>query len=73
VDALDAAGGTDIFQMAPGRVKLTTGTDARPLSERPSTPSIETIEKIDSTIAGRGIYCLHQLKTGVHDERRDCS
>ena len=27
-DVLDPAGGTDIFQMAPGRVKLTTGTDA---------------------------------------------
>jgi hypothetical protein len=27
-DALDAAGGTDIFQFAPGRVTLTTGTDA---------------------------------------------
>ena len=25
---LDAAGGTDIFQMPSGRVKLTTGTDA---------------------------------------------
>lgn len=27
-DVLDAAGGTDIFQMAPGRVKLTAGADA---------------------------------------------
>lgn len=27
-DVLDAAGGTDIFQMATGRVKLTGGTDA---------------------------------------------
>jgi hypothetical protein len=27
-DVLDAAGGTDIFQMPPGRVKLTTGADA---------------------------------------------
>jgi hypothetical protein len=27
-DVLDAAGGTDIFQMPPGRVKFTTGTDA---------------------------------------------
>jgi uncharacterized protein DUF6151 len=27
-DALDAAGGTDIFQMPPGRVTLTAGTDA---------------------------------------------
>jgi hypothetical protein len=27
-DVLDAAGGTDIFQMAPGRVTLTAGTDA---------------------------------------------
>jgi hypothetical protein len=27
-DVLDAAGGTDIFQMAPGRVTLTEGTDA---------------------------------------------
>ena len=27
-DALDAAGGTDIFQMPPARVKLTAGTDA---------------------------------------------
>jgi hypothetical protein len=27
-DVLDAAGGTDIFQMAAGRVKLTVGTDA---------------------------------------------
>jgi Family of unknown function (DUF6151) len=27
-DVLDAAGGTDIFQMAPGRVKLTIGADA---------------------------------------------
>ncbi|HEX8793967.1 MAG TPA: DUF6151 family protein [Polyangiaceae bacterium] len=27
-DVLDAAGGTDIFQMAPARVKLTEGTDA---------------------------------------------
>src|SRR5215831_1708709 len=27
-DVLDAAGGTDIFQMPPGRVKLTAGTDA---------------------------------------------
>jgi hypothetical protein len=27
-DVLDAAGGTDIFQMAPARVKLTAGTDA---------------------------------------------
>ncbi len=27
-DLLDAAGGTDIFQMPPGRVKFTTGTDA---------------------------------------------
>ena len=27
-DVLDAAGGTDIFQMAAGRVKLTAGTDA---------------------------------------------
>jgi hypothetical protein len=27
-DALDAAGGTDIFQMAAGRVTLTAGTDA---------------------------------------------
>jgi hypothetical protein len=27
-DVLDSAGGTDIFQMAPGRVKLTSGTDA---------------------------------------------
>jgi Family of unknown function (DUF6151) len=26
-DVLDSAGGTDIFQMAPGRVKLTAGTD----------------------------------------------
>jgi len=28
LDVLDSAGGTDIFQMPPGRVKLTTGTDA---------------------------------------------
>jgi hypothetical protein len=28
VDVLDAAGGTDIFQMPPGRMKLTAGTDA---------------------------------------------
>jgi hypothetical protein len=28
VDVLDCAGGTDIFQMPPGRVKLTAGTDA---------------------------------------------
>jgi hypothetical protein len=27
-DALDAASGTDIFQMAPGRIKLTSGADA---------------------------------------------
>jgi Family of unknown function (DUF6151) len=27
-DVLDAAGGTDIFQMPPGRVNLTAGTDA---------------------------------------------
>jgi hypothetical protein len=27
-DVLDAAGGTDIFHMPPGRVKLTVGTDA---------------------------------------------
>jgi Family of unknown function (DUF6151) len=27
-DVLDRAGGTDIFQMPPGRVKLTAGTDA---------------------------------------------
>lgn len=27
-DLLDPAGGTDIFQMPPGRVKLTAGTDA---------------------------------------------
>lgn len=27
-DVLDAAGGTDIFQMAPGRLTLTAGTDA---------------------------------------------
>jgi hypothetical protein len=27
-DVLDPAGGTDIFQMPPGRVKFTTGTDA---------------------------------------------
>jgi Family of unknown function (DUF6151) len=27
-DVLDAAGGTDIFQMAPARVKLTAGTEA---------------------------------------------
>ena len=27
-DALDAAGGTDIFQMPPGRVELTAGADA---------------------------------------------
>lgn len=27
-DVLDAAGGTDIFQMAAGRVRLTAGTDA---------------------------------------------
>jgi hypothetical protein len=27
-DVLDAAGGTDIFQMPPGRVKLAAGTDA---------------------------------------------
>jgi uncharacterized protein DUF6151 len=27
-DVLDAAGGTDIFQMPPARVKLTAGTDA---------------------------------------------
>jgi hypothetical protein len=27
-DVLDAAGGTDIFQMAPGRLKLTAGVDA---------------------------------------------
>ena len=27
-DVLDAAGGTDIFQMPPWRVRLTTGTDA---------------------------------------------
>jgi hypothetical protein len=27
-DVLDAAGGTDIFQMPPGRAKLTAGTDA---------------------------------------------
>ena len=27
-DVLDAAGGTDIFQMPPGRVTLTAGTDA---------------------------------------------
>ena len=27
-DGLDPAGGTDIFQMAPGRVKLAAGTDA---------------------------------------------
>jgi hypothetical protein len=27
-DVLDPAGGTDIFQMPPGRVKLTEGTDA---------------------------------------------
>jgi hypothetical protein len=27
-DVLDTAGGTDIFQMPPGRVKLTAGTDA---------------------------------------------
>jgi hypothetical protein len=27
-DLLDAAGGTDILQMAPGRLKLTAGTDA---------------------------------------------
>jgi Family of unknown function (DUF6151) len=27
-DVLDPAGGTDIFQMPPGRVTLTTGTDA---------------------------------------------
>ncbi len=27
-DVLDAAGGTDIFQMPPGRMKLTQGTDA---------------------------------------------
>jgi hypothetical protein len=27
-DVLDPAGGTDIFQMAPGRVRLTSGTDA---------------------------------------------
>src|ERR1700704_3270073 len=27
-DVLDAAGGTDIFHMPAGRVKLTTGTDA---------------------------------------------
>lgn len=27
-DILDSAGGTDIFQMPPGRVKLTAGTDA---------------------------------------------
>jgi hypothetical protein len=28
LNVLDAAGGTDIFQMAPGRIKLTAGTDA---------------------------------------------
>ena len=28
VDVLDPAGGTDIFQMPPGHVKLTAGTDA---------------------------------------------
>src|ERR1700692_3578838 len=27
-DVLDPAGGTDIFHMPPGRVKLTAGTDA---------------------------------------------
>jgi uncharacterized protein DUF6151 len=27
-DVLDSAGGTDIFQMAPGRVKLSAGTEA---------------------------------------------
>src|SRR5215475_2713397 len=27
-DVLDPAGGTDIFQMPPGRVRLTAGTDA---------------------------------------------
>ncbi|MGZ3286368.1 MAG: DUF6151 family protein, partial [Xanthobacteraceae bacterium] len=27
-DVLDPAGGTDIFQMPPARVKLTAGTDA---------------------------------------------
>ena len=27
-DVLDPAGGTDIFQMAPGRVKISAGTDA---------------------------------------------
>ena len=27
-DVLDAAGGTDIFQMPAGRVKITTGVDA---------------------------------------------
>jgi len=27
-EVLDAASGTDIFQMPPGRVKLTAGTDA---------------------------------------------
>jgi hypothetical protein len=28
LDVLDSAGGTDIFQMPPGRVKLTAGADA---------------------------------------------
>jgi hypothetical protein len=39
-DALDPAGGTDIFHMPPGRVKLTAGTDAMrclsPLEQGPS-------------------------------------
>ena len=34
-DVVDPAGGTDIFQMPQGRVKLTTGTDAvRPAAHR---------------------------------------
>ena len=45
-DVLDAAGGTDIFQMAQGRVKLTAGTDAvrcLSLSRRVFRPRIENL------------------------------
>ena len=51
-DVLDAAGGTDIFQMPPGRVKLTAGADA-----------VRILRFSTRSSAGTPIAAAHRLPT----------
>jgi len=59
-DVLGAAGGTDIFQMPPGRVKLSTGADA-----------VRSLRLRDTAKVQR--WYADCCKTPIAKHRRDCA